>query len=86
MPDEPNPDPSGDSRRRAYLKGLLRDLDALERMLEGGVLESGVRRIGAEQEVAIVDRSGGPSPSPTNCFVPCPRGPSPTSWADSTWR
>ncbi|MEC7352336.1 MAG: glutamate-cysteine ligase family protein, partial [Planctomycetota bacterium] len=75
MPDEPNPDPSGDSRRRAYLKGLLRDLDALERMLEGGVLESGVRRIGAEQEVAIVDRSGGPFPIADELLRSLPPGP-----------
>ncbi|MAJ46682.1 MAG: hypothetical protein CBC35_05155 [Planctomycetes bacterium TMED75] len=51
-----------ESARRVYLKGLLRDIDALERMLQEGLLESGVRRIGAEQEVAIVDRSGGAFP------------------------
>ena len=51
-----------ESARRVYLKGLLRDIDALERMLEEGRLESGIRRIGAEQEVAIVDRSGAALP------------------------
>ena len=51
-----------DEARRAYLRTLLRDVEALEIMLERGMLESGVRRIGAEQEVAIIDESGAPSP------------------------
>ena len=48
--------------RRAYLRLLLRDIEALERMHEDDLLESGVRRIGAEQEVAIIDESGAPLP------------------------
>ena len=55
-------EPDSESARRAYLQSLLRDIDALDQMLAAGVLESGIRRIGAEQEVAIVDRSGGPFP------------------------
>lgn len=51
-----------DEARRAYLRALLRDVEALEQMLTEGQLESGVRRIGAEQEVAIIDESGAPSP------------------------
>jgi CBS domain-containing protein/gamma-glutamyl:cysteine ligase YbdK (ATP-grasp superfamily) len=41
---------------RAFMRALLSDLAALERMLEGGQVESGVRRIGAEQEMFLVDR------------------------------
>ena len=51
-----------DEQRRAYLRALLRDVEALETMLADGVLESGVRRIGAEQEAAIIDPSGAPAP------------------------
>ena len=55
-------DPQTEESRRAYLRLLLRDIEALERMHETGLLESGVRRIGAEQEVAIIDESGAPLP------------------------
>ncbi len=47
---------------RAYLKALLDDLRALEQMLEGGLIESGVRRIGAEQEMFLVDQHLRPAP------------------------
>lgn len=58
-------DPSLDSysdpeRLRRFTKRLLTDLRALERMIEEGRLESGVRRIGAEQELVLVDRSWHP--------------------------
>ena len=42
---------------RAYMKALLNDLSALEYMLEHGLIESGVRRIGAEQEMFLVDQN-----------------------------
>ena len=42
---------------RAYMKALLNDLRALEYMLENGLIESGVRRIGAEQEMFFVDQN-----------------------------
>jgi CBS domain-containing protein len=48
---------------RAFTKRVLRDVQALERMLRDGVFESGVRRIGAEQEVFLVDRDFRPAPS-----------------------
>ncbi len=48
---------------RAFSKRLLRDLRALERMLKEERFEKGVRRIGAEQEVFIVDRHMRPAPS-----------------------
>jgi len=44
------------------MTALLADLVALERMLEDGQIESGVRRIGAEQEMFLVDRQLRPAP------------------------
>ncbi len=38
-----------------YSRQLLRDLRALEMMIDSGMIESGVKRIGAEQELYIVD-------------------------------
>ncbi len=49
-------------QQRAYMKALLDDLRALELMLEGNLLESGVRRIGSEQEMFLVDSDLGPAP------------------------
>lgn len=47
--------------QRAFVRALLRDVEALETLLGDGRVESGVNRIGAEQEVAIVDLSGRPA-------------------------
>ena len=47
---------------RAFMKRLLGDVRALETMLESGVIESGIRRIGAEQEMFLVDRAMRPAP------------------------
>ncbi|MEM1347745.1 MAG: CBS domain-containing protein [Myxococcota bacterium] len=44
------------------MKQLLRDVRALERMLDAGMVESGVRRIGAEQEFFLVDSAFRPAP------------------------
>ena len=46
----------GDERRR-FMRALLTDLRALERMLAEGRFERGVSRIGSEQEMFLVDRS-----------------------------
>lgn len=46
---------------RAFTKALLRDLQALEQMLQGGMIERGVRRIGAEQEMFLVNRGWRPA-------------------------
>jgi hypothetical protein len=51
-----------DRGMRAFMKALLNDLGALERMLEAGSIESGVRRIGAEQEMFLVDSHFRPAP------------------------
>lgn len=47
---------------REHMKALLDDLRALEYMLDHDLIESGVRRIGAEQEMFLVDRSLRPAP------------------------
>lgn len=39
-----------------FTQALLREIRALERMLAEGMVESGVRRVGAEQELILVDR------------------------------
>ena len=52
--------PGGESLR-AFRARLLDDLRAMEKMLEEGMFETGVRRIGAEQEMFLVDESGRPA-------------------------
>ncbi|MGD2124297.1 MAG: glutamate-cysteine ligase family protein [Gemmatimonadota bacterium] len=47
---------------RSFTKALLADLQALEEVLARGLIETGVRRIGAEQEAFLVDRSFHPAP------------------------
>ena len=46
---------------RLFSRKLLTDLRALETMLEGGLFETEVRRIGAEQEMFLVDRDWRPA-------------------------
>src|SRR6185295_6833074 len=41
---------------------MLRDMSALDRLLAEGMIEEGVRRVGAEQELFLVDRSWHPAP------------------------
>jgi hypothetical protein len=52
---------SDPSKLRAFVGALLNDLRALERMLDEGRIETGVRRIGAEQEMFLVDRHMNPA-------------------------
>lgn len=47
--------------RRDFMRAVLADLRALERMLEEGRFEKGVSRIGAEQEMFITDRAFQPA-------------------------
>jgi CBS domain-containing protein len=49
------------SGKKKFLKALLQDIEALDRMLHEGKIERGVRRIGAEQEFALVDKHFRPS-------------------------
>ncbi len=46
---------------RSFMQRLLTDLRALEHMIAEGMIERGVRRIGAEQELFLVDRSMRPA-------------------------
>lgn len=54
--------PSSPDAVRTFTKALLADLHALEEMLNRGMIESGVRRFGAEQEAFLVDRTFHPAP------------------------
>ena len=47
---------------RTFTRALLRDLQALERLLADGMIETGVRRFGAEQELFLVDAAWRPAP------------------------
>jgi len=50
------------AKSHAFMKAVLNDLRALAFMLEDGRVESGVTRIGAEQEMFLVDRDMRPAP------------------------
>lgn len=56
---------TGPEAVRAFTKALLRDLRALEQMLRDGMIEAGIRRIGAEQEMFLVNRGWRPAPVST---------------------
>ncbi len=47
-----------DEQLRAFMKAILADVHALQRMLDEDRIETGVRRIGAEQEMFLIDKSG----------------------------
>jgi CBS domain-containing protein len=47
---------------RTFITHLLHDIQALEIMLARGLIEAGVRRIGAEQELFLVDHTWRPAP------------------------
>ena len=49
-------------KAQAFMKALLEDLRALDYMIEDGLVESGVTRIGAEQEMFLIDRYLRPAP------------------------
>jgi CBS domain-containing protein len=51
-----------EKRSQAFMKALLEDLRALAFMLEDRRIESGVTRIGAEQEMFLIDRHLRPAP------------------------
>jgi CBS domain-containing protein/gamma-glutamylcysteine synthetase len=52
--------PDGE-QRRSFMRHLLIDLRALSLMIEEGMIESGVRRVGAEQELFLVDHNWHPA-------------------------
>jgi len=47
--------------RKRFLRHLLQDVKAFDRMMEEGLIEKGINRIGAEQEFCIVNRFFKPS-------------------------
>ena len=55
---------------RVFLKHLLNDVRALEQMLDNGLFESGVRRIGAEQELFLVGDDWRPATVGMRSFFP----------------
>lgn len=52
--------------RKRFLKHLLHDVEAIELMLNNNQFESGVARIGAEQEFCLVDKYFKPSKNAAN--------------------
>ncbi len=48
-------------RQREFMSAILDDVRALEHMLDHGLFESGVRRIGVEQELFLLDESWRPA-------------------------
>jgi predicted transcriptional regulator len=47
--------------KKLFTRMLLNDISALERMLNEGLIETGITRIGAEQELCLVDKEFYPS-------------------------
>jgi len=52
----------GSGQDARFMRRLLDDLRALERMIDAGAIESGVRRVGAEQELVLIDDAWDPAP------------------------
>jgi CBS domain-containing protein len=50
-----------EQKRREFMHAMLADLRALDRMLRDGQLDTGPRRIGAEQEMFLIDRHWAPA-------------------------
>jgi CBS domain-containing protein len=51
-----------EATHQEFMKSLLTEVHALEKMLDAGLIETGVRRIGAEQEMFLIDRAHKPAP------------------------
>jgi CBS domain-containing protein len=51
-----------DEDLRSFTSALLEDVHALQKMLDDNLIETGVRRIGVEQEMFIVDKFYRPAP------------------------
>ena len=49
------------TERKIFINHLLNDIEALDRMIKSDAFEKGVQRIGAEQELCIVDKYYRPS-------------------------
>jgi len=55
-------DTTDEQRTRAYVRALLDDIRALEVMIEKGLIESDIQRVGVEQEMYIVNSQDYPAP------------------------
>ena len=66
------------------IRWMLQDLRALERMLADEAFETGVHRIGAEQEMFLVDASWQPAPGALEVLAASPTRTSRPSSARST--
>ncbi len=53
---------SSSKEKERFVKYLLNDIKALEYMIEKGMIENGITRIGAEQELCLVDSTWRPVP------------------------
>jgi len=53
---------SSSKEKERFVKYLLNDIKALEVMIERGMIENGITRIGAEQELCLVDSTWRPTP------------------------
>ncbi len=64
------PDPSSEGEElRRFTRHVLRDVRALEEVLESDLMERGDRRVGAEQEFFLVDRNWRPAPVNTEILA-----------------
>ena len=52
---------SDEASRRAFMKALLNEVRAMEEMHTAGLFENDIRRIGAEQEMFLVDKAYRPA-------------------------
>jgi len=52
---------ASEATRQAFMKSLLDEVRALEAMLDKGMVESGIRRIGAEQEMFLINNAHKPT-------------------------
>ena len=52
---EQNVQALGEQQRKSFTRALLNEVRALEEMLERDMFEKGVRRVGAEQEMFLID-------------------------------
>ncbi len=59
---EHNVEQFDEKKSQAFMKALLEDLRALAFMLQAGLVESGPQRIGAEQEMFLIDKDLRPAP------------------------
>ena len=55
-------DTSDEARTRNFVRAMLDDIRALEKMIELDLIESDKKRVGVEQEMYIVDSAGLPAP------------------------